>query len=50
LTITESAKVNKFGQVVDDDLEALGRVGRYVWETTVASAKPRPVVVEVRRR
>ena len=49
-TITESAKVNKFGQVVDDDLEALGRVGRYVWDTTVASAKPRPVLVEVRRR
>lgn len=48
--ITESAKVNKFGQVLDDDLEGLGKVGRYVWDTTVASAGPRPVRVEVRRR
>lgn len=48
--ITESAKVNKFGQVLEDDLDALHKVGRYVWDTTVAAAGPRPVLAEVRRR
>jgi hypothetical protein len=34
--ITESATVNKFGQVLDDDLPTLRRLGEHVYQQTVA--------------
>ena len=36
--ITESATVNKFGQVLDDDLPTLRRLGEHVYQQTVAQA------------
>ena len=36
--ITESATVNKFGQVLDDDLPTLRRLGEHVYQQTVSQA------------
>lgn len=47
--ITESAKVNKFGQVVDDDLPSLRRLGEHVWDQTVRQPRKCLVNVSVRR-
>lgn len=38
-SITESATVNKFGQVLDDGLPTLRRLGEHVWQQTVANAR-----------
>lgn len=46
--VTESAKVNKFAQVLDDDLPTLRRLGRHVWDETVA--QPRRSVVKINVR
>ncbi|TKI07007.1 DUF3830 family protein [Martelella alba] len=43
--ITESAKVNKFGEVLAEDLQTLSRLGAHVWERTVA--QPRRTTVEI---
>ena len=43
--ITESAKINKFGQILEADLPLLARLGAHVWEQTVA--RPRRSVVRV---
>jgi hypothetical protein len=43
--ITESAKVNKFGEVFEEDLPKLQELGRIVWERTVA--QPRRSTVEI---
>ncbi|MFI5013609.1 MAG: hypothetical protein ACHQAY_14810 [Hyphomicrobiales bacterium] len=48
-SITESAKVNKFGQVLDADLPTLRRLGERVWEETVAQARKNIVRISVRR-
>ena len=46
--ITESATVNKFGQVLDDDLPTLRRLGEHVYQQTVA--QPRRSVVKINLR
>ena len=47
--ITESARVNKFGQVLEADLPTLRRLGEHVWEQTVAGPRRTLVNVTVRR-
>lgn len=44
-TITESAKVNQFAQVLEEDLHVLENIGRLVYERTIA--RPRHNIVEV---
>ncbi len=46
--ITETATVNKFGQVLDDDLPTLRRLGEHVWQQTVA--QPRRSIVKINVR
>lgn len=46
--ITESAKVNKFAEVFEEDLEILQTLGTLVYEQTVA--QPRRNVVEINLR
>ena len=46
--ITESATVNKFGQVLDDDLPTLRRLGEHVYQQTVA--QPRRSIVKINLR
>jgi hypothetical protein len=46
--ITESATVNKFGQVLDDDLPTLRRLGEHVYQQTVA--QPCRSVVKINLR
>jgi len=46
--ITESAQVNKFGEVFEEDLPALQRLGAYVWEHTVAQPRRNTVELTVR--
>lgn len=46
--ITESARVNKFGQVLQEDFDTLRAVGKLVYQQTVASAKRNIVRVEIR--
>jgi hypothetical protein len=46
--ITESADVNKFGEVLDSDLPILRRLGELVYEQTVA--RPRRSIVEINVR
>ena len=48
-TITESAKVNKFGQVLETDLPLLRQLGGHVWEQTVAKPGRSVVRINVRR-
>lgn len=45
--ITESAKVNKFAQVRDQDIEVLRRVGKKVLEYTVMNAQRKSVPVNI---
>ncbi|MBI1778103.1 MAG: hypothetical protein HYR63_22420 [Proteobacteria bacterium] len=47
-SITESASINKFGQVVESDLPILRRLGQSVYEQTVANPKKNLVRVTVR--
>ncbi len=44
--ITESALVNKFGQVLESDLPQLAKLGEYVWEQTVS--EPRKISLTLR--
>ncbi|MEX3960278.1 hypothetical protein [Trinickia sp. EG282A] len=48
-SITESALVNKFGQVLDSDLPLLARLGQHVWEQTVVEPRKNLVNITVRR-
>lgn len=48
-SITESALVNKFGQVLDEDLPLLSRLGLHVWDQTVAQPRKNLVNVTIRR-
>jgi hypothetical protein len=48
-SITESAKVNKFGQVLEADLPILRRLGERVWDETVAHPRRNTVQISVRR-
>ncbi|CAN7691630.1 hypothetical protein [Mesorhizobium sp. LjRoot246] len=47
--ITESAKVNKFAEVLESDLPALQRLGEIVYEQTVAQPRRNIVEINVRR-
>jgi hypothetical protein len=47
--ITESAKVNKFGEVVESDLPVLQKLGEIVYEQTVAQPRRNIVQINVRR-
>jgi hypothetical protein len=47
--ITESATVNKFGQVLESDLPALAKLGALVWDQTVAQPRRNVVNITVRR-
>jgi hypothetical protein len=47
-SITESATVNKFGQVLEDDLPALRRLGEHVWQQTVVQPRRSLVRINVR--
>jgi hypothetical protein len=47
--ITESALVNKFGQVLESDLPQLAKLGEHVWEQTVAEPRKNVVNITVRR-
>ncbi|MCA0451038.1 MAG: DUF3830 family protein [Proteobacteria bacterium] len=47
--ITESAKVNKFGQVREADLDTLRKLGEFVWQNTVALPRRSIVEINVRR-
>ncbi|XBS69336.1 hypothetical protein ABK905_23330 [Acerihabitans sp. KWT182] len=47
--ITESAMVNKFGEVLSKDLPALQKLGAYVWEHTVAQPRRNTVEIIVRK-
>ncbi|MBC8751866.1 MULTISPECIES: DUF3830 family protein [Paraburkholderia] len=47
--ITESALVNKFGQVLESDLPQLAKLGEHVWEQTVAEPRKNLVNTTVRR-
>lgn len=47
--VTESAMVNKFGEVFDSDLPTLRRVGEIVYEQTVAQPRRSIVEINVRR-
>lgn len=46
--ITESAKVNKFAEVLEEDLPALRKLGGLVYQETVA--QPRRTIVEINVR
>lgn len=47
-SVTESAKVNKFAQVRDTDIEKLRRVGQYVLKSTVTGVHLKKVRVIIR--
>lgn len=47
--ITESAKVNKFAEVLEEDLPKLQQLGPIVYEQTVAQARRNVVEINVRR-
>lgn len=47
--ITESATVNKFAEVLEEDLPQLEKVGKYVWENTVALPRRKVVEITVKR-
>lgn len=48
-SITESALVNKFAQVLEEDLPKLQQLGEVVWDNTVAQPRKQLVKVTVRR-
>jgi hypothetical protein len=45
--ITESAKVNQFAEVIQDDLDALRDLGSRVWSNTVADPVRHVVQVDI---
>ncbi len=45
--ITESAKVNQFAEVIEEDLEKLRDLGSRVWSDTVASPVRQTVQVDI---
>lgn len=47
--ITESALVNKFGEVLESDLPILRRLGEHVWEHTIAQPRRSIVNITIRR-
>jgi hypothetical protein len=47
--ITESALVNKFGEVLESDLPTLAKLGEHVWEQTVTEPRRNVVNIVVRR-
>ena len=47
--ITESASVNKFGEVFAEDMDALRQLGAYVWEHTVAQPRRNTVEIIIRK-
>jgi hypothetical protein len=47
-SITESASINKFGQVLESDLPILRRLGAYVFDQTVASPRKSLARITVR--
>ncbi|WP_102961441.1 DUF3830 family protein [Mangrovicella endophytica] len=47
--ITESAKVNKFAEVLEEDLSVLQQLGALVYEQTVAQPRRSVVEIDVRR-
>ncbi|MDR1829083.1 MAG: DUF3830 family protein [Methylobacteriaceae bacterium] len=47
--ITESARVNTFGSVFEEDLPHLQKLGRIVWEKTVSNPRRELVEINVRR-
>jgi hypothetical protein len=47
--ITESALVNKFGQVFDSDLPQLAKLGEFVYAQTIAEPQKNLVNITVRR-
>jgi len=47
--ITESAKVDKFGEVLESDLSILQKLGEIVYEQTVAQPRRNIVEINVRR-
>jgi hypothetical protein len=47
--ITESALVNKFAQVLDEDLPLLQQLGQVVWDETVSQPRKSLVEITVRR-
>jgi len=47
--ITESALVNKFGEVLESDLPILQRLGQVVWDQTVAQPRKSIVNITIRR-
>jgi hypothetical protein len=48
-SITESALVNKFAEVLEEDLPKLAKLGEIVWGNTVAQPRKQIVNVMVRR-
>lgn len=46
--ITESAQVNKFGQVCDEDLDVLRALGQEVWDKTVSQPRKQLVRIGIR--
>jgi len=47
--ITESALVNKFGQVLDSDLPALEKLGEFVFAQTITEPRRSVINITVRR-
>jgi hypothetical protein len=47
--ITESALVNKFGEVAETDLPQLRQLGEHVWQNTVVQPRKNIVDISVRR-
>lgn len=47
--ITESALVNKFGQVLESDLDILSQLGAHVWDQTIAQPRRSVVNITIRR-
>jgi hypothetical protein len=47
--VTESALVNKFGQVLEEDLPVLRKLGQEVWERTVAQPRKQILSVKIGR-
>jgi hypothetical protein len=48
-SITESALVNKFGELLEDDLPKLRRLGELVWERTVTQPRRSIVNINIQR-
>jgi hypothetical protein len=48
-SITESALVNKFGEVVEEDLPQLKRLGEFVWDQTIVQARKSLVKIKIQK-